>query len=208
MLKLEMAMSYNRMDWRLVYDIFQAFGFDQLWIDRIRQKWSSMWLFLFVKRFQIGSSYFNFLAHYFYRLFLTLAHSEVLGLSQYALSTRNQYYYLTLSLANDMIIFTNSQKQSIRSIFYFLECYEWVSSHLVNRDKSGLKLPRWASDIQIRRLVFLTEFMSSGHSLIYGFLYLKGPRRACSIMTSFNRLGAESQVGLYDYFHTKDELLC
>lgn len=107
-----------------------------------------------------------------------------------------------------MIIFTNSQKQSIRSIFYFLECYEWVSSHLVNRDKSGLKLPRWASDIQIRRLVFLTEFMSSGHSLIYGFLYLKGPRRACSIMTSFNRLGAESQVGLYDYFHTKDELLC
>lgn len=36
MLKLEMAKAYDRMDWRFIYSILEAFRFDQLWIDRIR----------------------------------------------------------------------------------------------------------------------------------------------------------------------------
>jgi hypothetical protein len=37
MLKLDMAKAYDRMDWGFIYSILAEFGFDQLWIDRIRR---------------------------------------------------------------------------------------------------------------------------------------------------------------------------
>ncbi|XP_022853606.1 uncharacterized protein LOC111375048 [Olea europaea var. sylvestris] len=37
MLKLDMAKAYDRMDWGFIYFVLEAFGFDQIWIDRIRQ---------------------------------------------------------------------------------------------------------------------------------------------------------------------------
>lgn len=36
MLKLNMAKVYDHMDWEFIYSILEAFGFDHLWIDRIR----------------------------------------------------------------------------------------------------------------------------------------------------------------------------
>ncbi|KAL2526562.1 RNase H domain-containing protein [Abeliophyllum distichum] len=68
---------------------------------------------------------------------------------------------------DDMIIFSNGQKQSIRRVLHCIEHYERASSQLVNRDKSGIILPRRSSINQIHRLEHLTGFRHQHQPFTY-----------------------------------------
>ncbi|KAL2539028.1 Reverse transcriptase domain-containing protein [Abeliophyllum distichum] len=83
-----------------------------------------------------------------------------------------------LCFADDMIIFANGQKQSIRRVLHCIEHYERASGQLVNRDKSGIILPRWAPAQQIHRLENLTGFRHQQQPFTYQEVPLfKGPRK-------------------------------
>ncbi|XP_022870779.1 uncharacterized protein LOC111390020 [Olea europaea var. sylvestris] len=84
-----------------------------------------------------------------------------------------------LSFADDMIIFANGQKQSIRRVLDCLEQYEGVSGQLVNRDKCGIILSRWAYTSQIRRLEIVTGFRYQQQPFTYlGVPLFKGTKRS------------------------------
>ncbi|KAL2531794.1 Uncharacterized protein Adt_05145 [Abeliophyllum distichum] len=83
-----------------------------------------------------------------------------------------------LCFADDMIIFANGQKQSIRRVLHCIEHYERASGQLVNRDKSGIILPKRATIQQIHRLEHLTGFRHQQQSVTYlGVPLFKGHRK-------------------------------
>lgn len=104
MQKFDMVKAYNLMDWGFIHAILEAFRFDQLWIDRIKQCISECQFLVLLNGLPCSSHphavskgwpHFKFLVHYRQKLFLTCAHLEVPSLSQYSLSTKRWYSYLT-----------------------------------------------------------------------------------------------------------------
>ncbi|KAL2471707.1 RNase H domain-containing protein [Abeliophyllum distichum] len=106
-------------------------------------------------------------AYYFSRL-LTQQYQHIPSM---AYRHRGDALISHLSFVDDMIIFVNDQKQSIRRALQCIEHYECTSRKLVNRDKSGIILPRKFSTSQIHRLEHMTGF----HQHQQPFTYLGVP---------------------------------
>lgn len=190
MLKVDMAKAYDRMDWGFIYSILEAFGFNQLWIDRIRRCISECRFSVLLNGQPCGffsssrglrqgdpisPSLFIIAADYFSRLLTQRFQTYLTMQYRHGGSTSVSH----LAFADDMIIFTNGQKRSIRRVIDCLEHYDGVSRQLVNRDKSGHILPRRASEIQTRRIVFLTGFSHQSQPFTYlGVPLFKGAKRS------------------------------
>ncbi|KAL2506934.1 Uncharacterized protein Adt_22555 [Abeliophyllum distichum] len=72
-----------------------------------------------------------------------------------------------IGYGDDMIIFDNGQKQSVRRVLQCIEHYEGASGQLLNRDKSGIILPKRFSTSQIHRLENLTGFRHQHQPFTY-----------------------------------------
>ncbi|KAL2497861.1 Uncharacterized protein Adt_23411 [Abeliophyllum distichum] len=188
-LKLDMAKAYDRLDWGFLISVLKGFGFDAIWIDRI-QRCISEWHFSVLLNGRpcgffpssrglrqgdpISPSLFILAADYFSRI-LTRQYQQIASM---AYRHGGDALISHLCFTDDMIIFANGQKQSIRRVLHCIEHYERASGQLVNRDKSGIILPRRATIQQIHRLEHLTGFRHQQQPFTYlGVPLFKGHRK-------------------------------
>ncbi|KAL2506264.1 Uncharacterized protein Adt_21885 [Abeliophyllum distichum] len=165
-LKLDMAKAYDRLDWGFSISVLEGFGFDAIWIDRI---WRGL-----RQGDPISPSLFILAADYFLRI-LTRQYQQIASM---AYRHGGDALISHLCFADDMIIFANGQKQSIRRVLHCIDHYERASGQLVNRDKSGIILPRRATIQQIHRLDHLIGFRHQQQPFTYlGVLLCKGHRK-------------------------------
>ncbi|KAL2512765.1 Uncharacterized protein Adt_18365 [Abeliophyllum distichum] len=165
-LKLDMAKAYDRLDWGFLISVLEGFGFDAIWIDRIQRGLR--------QGDPISPSLFILAADYFSRI-LTRQYQQIASM---AYRHGGDALISHLCFADDMIIFANGQKQSIRRVLHCIEHYERASGQLVNRDKSGIILPRRATIQQIYRLEHLTGFRHQQQPVTYlGVPLFKGHRK-------------------------------
>ncbi|KAL2471352.1 Uncharacterized protein Adt_39488 [Abeliophyllum distichum] len=188
-LKLDMAKAYDRLDWGFLISVLEGFGFDAIWIDRIRRCISECHFSVLLNGRPCGffpssrglrqgdpisPSLFILASDYFSRI-LTRQYQQIASM---AYRHGGDALISHLCFADDMIIFANSQKQSIRRVLYCIEHYERASGQLVNRDKSGIILPRRATIQQIHMLEHLTGFRHQQQPFTYlGVPLFKGHRK-------------------------------
>ncbi|KAL2453242.1 Uncharacterized protein Adt_49258 [Abeliophyllum distichum] len=188
-LKLDMAKAYDRLDWGFLISVLEGFGFDTIWIDRIQRCISEFHFSVLLNGRPCGffhssrglrqgdpisPSLFILAADYFSRI-LTRQYQQIASM---AYRHGGDALISHLCFADDMIIFANSQKQSIRRVLHCIEHYERASGQLVNRDKSGIILPRRATIQQIHRLEHLIGFRHQQQPVTYlGVPLFKGHRK-------------------------------
>ncbi|KAL2517783.1 Uncharacterized protein Adt_14030 [Abeliophyllum distichum] len=188
-LKLDMAKAYDRLDWGFLISVLEGFGFDAIWTDRIRRCISECHFSVLLNGRPCGffpssrglrqgdpisPSLFILASDYFSRI-LTRQYQQIASM---AYRHGGDALISHLCFADDMIIFANGQKQSIRRVLYCIEHYERASGQLVNRDKSGIILPRRATIQQIHRLEQLTGFCHQQQPFTYlGVPLFKGHRK-------------------------------
>ncbi|KAL2532641.1 Uncharacterized protein Adt_05992 [Abeliophyllum distichum] len=188
-LKLDMAKAYDRLDWGFLISVLESFGFDAIWIDRIRRCISECHFSVLLNGRPCGffpssrglrqgdpisPSLFILASDYFSRI-LTRQYQQIASM---AYRHGGDALISHLCFADDMIIFANGQKQSIRRVLQCIEHYERASGQLVNRDKSGISLPRRATIQQIHRLEHLTGFRHQQQPFTYlGVPLFKGHRK-------------------------------
>ncbi|KAL2540715.1 Uncharacterized protein Adt_01693 [Abeliophyllum distichum] len=188
-LKLDMAKAYDRLDWGFLISVLEGFGFDAIWIDRIQRCISECHFSVLLNGRPCGffpssrglrqgdpisPSLFILAADYFSRI-LTRQYQQIASM---AYRHGGDALISHLCFADDMIIFANGQKQSIRRVLHCIEHYERASGQLVNRDKSGIILPRRATIQQIHRLEHLTGFRHQQQPVTYlGVPLFKGHRK-------------------------------
>ncbi|KAL2453200.1 Uncharacterized protein Adt_49302 [Abeliophyllum distichum] len=187
--KLDMAKAYDRLDWGFLIFVLEGFGFDAIWIDRIRRCISECHFSVLLngrpcdffpssrglrQGDPISPSLFILAADYFSRI-LTRQFQQIASM---AYRHGGDALISHLCFADDMIIFANGQKQSIRRVLHCIEHYERASGQLVNRDKSGIILPRREPAQQIHKLEHLTGFRHQQQPFTYlGVPLFKGPRK-------------------------------
>ncbi|KAL2503882.1 Uncharacterized protein Adt_19503 [Abeliophyllum distichum] len=179
-LKLDMAKAYDRMDWNFLISIMEGFGFDALWIDRIRRCISECRFSILINGRPCGffsssrglrqvdpisPSLFIIAADYFSRLLI----------QQYQHIPSMAYIHVGdalishLSFADDMIIFVNGQKQFVRRVLQCIEHYEGASGLWDSRDNAlrlhwkrwkDLCIPTVEGGLGFRRLQDLVDTLS------------------------------------------------
>ncbi|KAL2479297.1 Uncharacterized protein Adt_32263 [Abeliophyllum distichum] len=137
-LKLDMAKAYDHMDWSFLLSIMEGFRFDALWIDQIRRC---------ILKCRFSRNLMEDIVDFSHHLRGSNRH-----IPSIAYKHGGNALISHLSFADDMIIFANGQKQSIRRVLQCIEHYDGTSGQLVNRDKSGIILPRRFYTSQIHRL--------------------------------------------------------
>ncbi|KAL2471459.1 Uncharacterized protein Adt_39595 [Abeliophyllum distichum] len=127
-LKLDMAKAYDRLDWGFLISVLEGFGFDAIWIDRIRRCISECHFSVLLNGRPCGffpssrglrqgdpisPSLFILASDYFSRI-LTRQYQQIASM---AYRHGGDALISHLCFADDMIIFANGQKQSIRRAF-------------------------------------------------------------------------------------------
>ncbi|KAL2475613.1 Uncharacterized protein Adt_36349 [Abeliophyllum distichum] len=145
-LKLDMAKAYDRLDWGFLISVLEGFGFDAIWIDRIRRCISECHFSVLLNGRPCGffpssrglrqgdpisPSLFILASDYFSRI-LTRQYQQIASM---AYRHGGDALISHLCFADDMIIFANGQKQSIRWVLHCIEHYERASGQLSSQQQ-------------------------------------------------------------------------
>ncbi|KAK4394248.1 LINE-1 retrotransposable element O protein [Sesamum angolense] len=176
--KLDMAKAYDRVQWQFLYNVLRKMGFNEKWIQLVKNCIEQCWFSVLVNGDKAGF----FSSSRGLRqgdpisplLFIILAEYLARGLDQ--LFHRNQALRYNskggsdvnhLSFADDIIIFSNASRRSIRKTVDFLDSYQRISGQLINIGKSSFIVGNKCSSLIKQRIQNITGFVSQSLPLTY-----------------------------------------
>ncbi|KAK4385713.1 LINE-1 retrotransposable element O protein [Sesamum angolense] len=176
--KLDMAKAYDRVQWQFLYNVLRKMGFNEKWIQLVKNCIEQCWFSVLVNGDKAGffsssrglrqgdpisPSLFIILAEYLARRLDQLFHSNP-ALHYYSKGGSDVNH---LSFADDIIIFSNASKRSIRKIVDFLDSYQRISGQLINIGKSSFIVGNKCSSLIKQRIHNITGFVSQSLPLTY-----------------------------------------
>ncbi|KAL0305119.1 UNVERIFIED_CONTAM: LINE-1 retrotransposable element O protein [Sesamum calycinum] len=176
--KLDMAKAYDRVQWQFLYNVLRKMGFNEKWIQLVKNCIEQCWFSVLVNGDKAGF----FSSSRGLRqgdpispsLFIILAEYLARGLDQLFHKNPTLRYYSKggsdvnrLSFADDIIIFSNASRRSIRKIVDFLDSYQRISGQLINIGKSSFIVGNKCSSLIKQRIQNITGFVSQSLPLTY-----------------------------------------